>query len=271
MAGQLARELEVAQAAAREAGELLRGFRKQCLEVHEKADRSLVTSADLAAEELVLGRLRAEFPEDAILSEESGESGMASGRRWIVDPLDGTTNFSRGLPFYAVSVALWVDGLPAVAALSLPALGEEFAAVAGAGATLNGTPIRVSETERVEQAMVNVYYDRHSLLEPGLTLTSYLARACEGRVKNMGSTASMLCYVACGRLDAFVRNSTKLWDFAAGGLVLREADGTLSDFEENALTRSGQSLLASNGRLHGALAEISRRAMSADVGVEKNC
>lgn len=258
----LAWELDVALSAAREAGDLLRDFRQRGLEVREKADRSLVTSADLAAEEIVLGRLRAEFPEDAILSEESGESGMASGRRWIVDPLDGTSNYSRGLPFYAVSVALWIEGQPAVAALCLPALREEFAAVVGGGATLNGTPIRVSDTEQVEQAMVNVYFDRHAMLEPGLTLTAYLARACEGRVKNMGSTASMLCYVACGRLDAFARNSTKLWDFAGGGLVLREAGGTLSDFEGGMLVRSGQSLLASNGKLHGALAGIAREAVA---------
>lgn len=270
MSGPLARELEVAQSAAQEAGVLLRGFRERGLEVREKADRSLVTSADLASEELVLGRLRTEFPQDAILSEESGESGMASGRRWIVDPLDGTSNYSRGLPFYAVSVALWIDGVPSVAALNLPALGEEFAAVAGAGAMLNGKPIRVSDTERVEQAMVNVYYDRHALLEPGLTLTASLARACEGRVKNMGSTASMLCFVACGRLDAFARNSTKLWDFAGGGLVLREAGGTLSDFEGQPLIQSGQSLLASNGRLHNALAEIARHGVASGERVGSN-
>ena len=251
-----AAELATAQAAALAAGQVLLDCRSDALDVQVKQDGTLVTKADLAAETEVLRILRAEFPEDRILAEEAGRTEGASSREWIVDPLDGTTNFSRGLPFFAVSIALWEHEEPAVGVVYLPVLDELFAATREGAATLNGEQIRVSRTASVQEAMINVYFDRHHLLEPGLDLLRRVALRCEGRVKNMGSTASMLCYVACGRLDAFVRNTTKKWDFAAGTLVLERAGGSVSDFEGNGLRESGQSLLATNRRLHPELAGI---------------
>lgn len=252
-------ELHTAISAARSAGAILLSYRKKDgLEIAEKADRSLVTAADLASEKEILTRLQSAFPSDAILSEEAGELPGDGKRRWIVDPLDGTTNFSRRLPMAAVSIALWEGQTPVVAALYLPVLDELFTATADGPASLNGVEIRVSETSRLEDAMINVYFDRHRFLEPGLDTFRRVALACEGRVKTMGSTASMLCYVACGRLDAFVRNSTRVWDFAAGKLVLERAGGRLTDFDEAPLIRSDQSLLATNGRFHGELAAVCR-------------
>lgn len=252
------RELGAAAEAARSAGALLRETRDRALTVREKADRTLVTNADLAGEDLILAALREAFPADGIVAEEAGVFGEKAGRVWIVDPLDGTTNYTRGLPFFAVSIALWERGEPVVGAVYLPVLDELFAAAAGEPATLNGQPIRVSETGSVRDAMVNVYFDRHTRLQDGLEVLGRVAPACEGRVKNMGSTASMLCYVACGRLDAFVKNSTKLWDFAAGALVLAQAGGRLTDFDEQPLTHSDQSLLATNGKIHDELAMVIR-------------
>lgn len=248
-------ELRTAAAAARAAGELLLDYRCRGTEAREKADRSLVTDADLASEVLLLDALRAEFPGDAILSEEAGASG-AGARRWIVDPLDGTTNFSRGLPFFAVSLALWEDGAPAVGAVYLPVLDELFLAARDAPATLNGAPIRVSAVGAVPEAMVNVYFDRRERLEAGLEIYARVARACEGRVKTLGSTASLLCYVACGRLDALIKNGTKLPDYAAGMLVLERAGGRVTDFAGRAPGDAADSLLATNSRLHAQLAEI---------------
>jgi len=251
-----AAELAAARDAALAAGALLLQRREQALDVREKQDGTLVTAADLAAEAEILGRLRRLYPEDAVLAEEGGALGAASDRLWIVDPLDGTTNYSQGLPFFAVSIALWENGEPVVGVVYLPVLNELFAATAAAPATLNGREIRVSETAAVRQAMINVYFDRRRLLEPGLDLLRRVALGCDGRIKIMGSTASMLCYVAAGRLDAYVRNTTKKWDFAAGALILRQAGGCLTDFHREPLRESGQSLLATNGLLHAELAGL---------------
>jgi myo-inositol-1(or 4)-monophosphatase len=251
-------ELQAAAAAARSAGDILRDLRGRFLNVREKPDRTLLTDADLAAEAEILDRLRRAFPEDALLSEEAGATGPSSERQWIVDPLDGTTNYSRGLPYFAVSIALWEGGAPAVAVVYLPVLDEMFTATRNGAATLNGEEIRVSHTGAVREAMINVYFDRHERLEAGLEVFRRVALNCEGRVKIMGSTAGLLCYVACGRLDGFLRNATKLPDFAAGGLILQQAGGRLTDFDERPLSDTGQSLLATNGQIHAELARIIR-------------
>lgn len=258
VAPQFGPELDTAIAAARAAGEILLEYRGSSFNVREKSDRTLLTDADSAAEAEILSRLRDAYPDDAILSEEAGETGRASSRQWIVDPLDGTTNFSRGLPYFAVSIALWVEGEPAAGVVYLPVLDELFAAVKGEPATLNGKEIRVSDISPVRDAMINCYFDRHQRLEEGLEIFTHVARACEGRVKVMGSTASLLCYVACGRIDAFIRNTTRQWDFAAGALVLERAGGRLSDFAGNPLRESGQSLLATNDCIHEELRKIVR-------------
>lgn len=295
--GPYTRELSAAVDAAREAGKALMALRGEGLEVRRKEDQTLVTTADTTAEGMILGSLRKLYPGDAIFSEEAGcmpgrggplpdhvasaivrsillgkpdapaqgsalqtlvELSENSGRVWIIDPLDGTTNYSRGLPFFAVSIALWEKGKPVTGVVYLPVFDELFAAAAEEPATLNGQPIQVAPTESVREAMVNIYFDRHTRLRDGLEVLGRVASACEGRVKNMGSTASMLCYVACGRLDAFVKNNTKLWDFAAGALVLSRAGGRLTDFGEQPLVRSDQSLLATNGKLHKDLGRVVR-------------
>lgn len=249
-------ELETAVTAARAAGALLLEHREQGFDVRRKLDRSLVTSADLASEEQILSRLNAEFSADGILSEEAGERGGGGGRCWIVDPLDGTSNYSLGLPFFAVSIALWEDTRPLVGVVYLPVLDELFTATGDSVATLNGRPIAVSDTALVLAAAINVYFDRHGCLEAGLDVFRRVAIQCEGRVKVLGSTASLLCYVACGRLDASVKNRTRVWDFAAGKLILERAGGVLTDFAGTPLTASGQSLLATNGRVHAELAGV---------------
>ena len=255
-------ELETAVAAARAAGAIQLELRGR-VDTREKADRSLVTEADLACETEILGRLRDVFPGDGILSEESGVSGPPSGRQWIVDPLDGTTNFSKGQPIFAVSIALWEDGEPSVGVVYVPVLDEMFTATRNGDALLNGVPIRASSVATVRESMINCYFDRHGLLEPGLQVFCAVTRSCEGRVKIIGSSASMLCFAACGRLEAQMRNKTNLWDFAGGLLVLERAGGRVTDFEEQPLRRTGQSLLGTNGIIHAELAAIARAANTA--------
>lgn len=259
MSSSYARELETAIEAAKAAGAIQLDLIGR-VGTREKADRSLVTEADLASEQEILPRLRDHFPQDNILSEEAGISGPSSGRQWIVDPLDGTTNFSRGLPVFAVSIALWEDDEPAVGVVYIPVLNELFTATRDGDAYLNGHPIHVSSVGTVQDAMINCYFDRHGLLEPGLNVFQAVTRSCEGRVKIIGSSASMLCWVACGRIEAQMRNKTNLWDFAAGALVLLRAGGRLTDFEEQPLKRTGQSLLGTNGLIHAELGAIARSA-----------
>lgn len=259
MTNSYSRELETAVAAARAAGAIQLELMGR-VGTREKADRSLVTEADLASEREILPRLRDTFPQDNLLSEESGITGPTSGRQWIVDPLDGTTNYSRGLPVFAVSIALWEDDEPAVGVVYIPALNELFTATRDGDAYLNGQPIHVSSIDRVRDSMINCYFDRHGMLEPGLNVFQAVARNCEGRVKIIGSSASMLCWVACGRIEAQMRNKTHLWDFAAGALVLQRAGGRLTDFDEQPLKRTGQSLLGTNGLIHAELGAIARAA-----------
>lgn len=246
-------ETRVAADAAREAGRVLLDLRGRTLHVTQKADRTLQTEADLAAEAVILRRIRASFPGDAVVSEESPPTGDQAGRRWIVDPLDGTSNFTRGLPLFAVSVAFWEGGSARVGVVYLPLLDELFVAAAGAGATLNGQPIRVSRVADLAQATVHVYFDRRRSLEPGLELLCRVARRCEGRVKILGSTASVLAYIAAGRLDAYLRPSSHLWDFAAGVVLVAEAGGRVTDLAHRPLVADDQSLLATNGLLHARL------------------
>lgn len=259
-------ELQVAVAAAREAGADLLHRSSSGFSLLDKADRTTLTDADLASEQILLSHLRSRFPHDGVLSEEAGQAAQGE-RTWVLDPLDGTTNFSRGLPFFAVSVGLLVGSEPAVAAIYLPKLGELFTATRGGVACLNGRPIRVSPLGDVAQAMVNVYFDRRNALEQGLELHRRIALTCEGRVKTMGSTASMLCYVACGRLDAFARSVTKIFDFVAGLLIVERAGGRVTDFTGMPLRRTGQSILATNGHLHPVL---QRAARGGELGHEQS-
>ncbi len=221
--------LHAATAYAREAGALLleRAGSLQQAEVRSKsAARDLVTSADLAAEELLLQRLSAAFPEDGFHAEESGVTAADAECMWYVDPLDGTTNFVHQLPMYGVSLARVRRGRPDVAVVFLPRLDECFCAVAGGGCSLNGERVQVSTTAELEHSLLatGFPYRRHLLADNNLDNFNRLFLRQRG-VRRMGSAAADLAYVACGRLDAFWELHLGPYDVAAGGLLVREAGG----------------------------------------------
>jgi myo-inositol-1(or 4)-monophosphatase len=251
-----AAELEFAVETARLCGDLILRYRSEGFVVRDKPDRTVVTEADLASDALIRERIQAAYPGDSVLTEESGFTGGSSGRQWIIDPLDGTSNYSRGHPVYCVSIALWDAGEPAVGVVFLPTLGEMYAASGDTPATLNGKEIRVSGVSETRRAMINCYFDRQRMLEHGLRLFTRIARVCDGRVKITGSTAAMLCWVAAGRLDAQVKNSVHIWDYAAGILVLERAGGAVTDFAGDPLRTDGQSIVASNPLLHEELRRV---------------
>ena len=220
---------DVCEAAAREGGRvLLDWFGK--INAREKAPKDLVTEADLASQDAIRRLLSDAFPKHDFLGEEDTEATVATGSafRWIVDPLDGTTNYVHRFPGFSVSVALEHDGVVEVGTVFDPISGECFTAAAGRGAFLNGDRLAVSNCERLSEALVAASFstavDRNSI-----EVTSFLAVLVEAQaMRRLGSAALNLAYLAAGRLDAYWATSVKTWDVAAGLLLVREAGGIVT-------------------------------------------
>jgi myo-inositol-1(or 4)-monophosphatase len=246
--------LTVASELAREAGAMLLERVGGPLEVHEKALRGdLVTSADRASEALIVGRLRRDFPRSAILAEEGDNYRGVRDDRWIVDPLDGTTNYAHGYPLYCVSVAYERSGELIAGAIYAPALDALFAAERGAGATWDGRRIHVSSVGRVADALVCTGF-MPARYERNAAEFASLSRRAQG-VRRDGSAALDLAFTAAGRFDAFWEFDLHAWDVAAGALIVREAGGTLSAIDGAPFSLDGGSVLASNGRIHAEMVE----------------
>jgi myo-inositol-1(or 4)-monophosphatase len=251
----LVRELEIAVAAAETAGEVLRsGFgREQTVKYKGKVD--LVTEVDERAEAVIGEMLRGAFPGYGMLAEEGGRRLGEGDSRWIVDPLDGTTNYAHGLPIFAVSIALERAGEVVLGVVHDPMRGETYVAERGGGATLNGEPIRVSDTDEPIRALLvtGFPYDR-SDMGTAVELFGRLTELTQG-VRRLGAAALDLCYVAAGRLDAYYEKGLHAWDVAAGSLILKEAGGRITDYRGREVDLEGREIVASNGLLHPVLLE----------------
>ncbi|HEY3674604.1 MAG TPA: inositol monophosphatase family protein [Candidatus Tumulicola sp.] len=246
--------LDVAIAAARNAGDLLMQ-RHDPGHVSEKGRRGdLVTDADRAAEAEILTRLQRSFPNAAVLAEEGGARSGTSGERWIVDPLDGTTNFAHGYPLYCVSIAYERDGELFAGVIYAPVLGECFTARRGEGARLNGQPIHVSAIERLGDAMVCTGFQPSDYLRNGKWFAA-MSDAAQA-VRRDGSAALDLAFVACGRFDGFWEFDLKPWDVAAGTLIVREAGGTISQTTGDDAQLDAPSILATNSRTHQEMTRV---------------
>lgn len=256
------KELDVARVAARKAGDVIQRYQQQNnFSIEFKGKNDLVTDADLKAEETVLNHIRDHFPDDNILAEETArQKQLPGGRTWIVDPIDGTTNFAHGFPVYCVSIALWEDGRAGMGLVLEVSSGELFTAVKGGGARLNDRPISVSPLEDPAHSLIGTGfpYNDMSLLEPYMGVFRELMRSTQG-VRRPGSAAYDLCCLACGRYDGFYEYSLNAWDVAAGSLILKEAGGKLSDWEGGDGWLFGQRIVAGNEPVHQFLLEIIRR------------
>jgi myo-inositol-1(or 4)-monophosphatase len=253
---ELERAREVAVQAARSAGALLRRRIDSIREVRHKSAVDLVTDVDLQSEQEVCAAVLAAFPDHTILGEEGGARAQPDSDprfRWIVDPLDGTTNYAHGFPFFCVSIGLEVEGELTLGVVYAPSLDELFLAQRGGGASLNGRPIHVSATERLPDALLatGFPYER-SLLARALRSFEALSYTSQA-VRRAGSAALDLCYVACGRLDGYWEYQVKPWDMAAGALLVTEAGGTISRVDASSFAVDGGEVLASNDALHAAL------------------
>ena len=222
-------DLELAVRAAWSAGEILQGFwsKRERLTISSKRAGDFVSEADIAAENHLRDIILDARPGDQWLGEEGGASG-SSGRRWIVDPLDGTTNFLRGIPHWAISVALEVDGKLSIGVVHDPLKAETFAAQVGKGATLNGGSMTVSGTDHLGDALfgTGIPFGQMEHIDDHAADVARLMPHCAG-VRRMGSAALDLAYVASGRLDGFWERRLQIWDIAAGLVLLREAGATL--------------------------------------------
>ncbi len=241
-------------ALARDAGALLCERLDEVREVTEKRPHDLVTDADRAAEALILRGIRAAFPSAAILGEESGAHAGSGDERFIVDPLDGTTNYAHRYPVFCVSIAYERAGRVEAGAIYAPMLDELFAARRGGGATRNGEPVRVSAVASVSAALVCTGFNPAGYARNGRYF-AHLSERAQG-VRRDGSAALDLAYVAAGRFDAFWEWDLKPWDVAAGALLIEEAGGRAGAIAGGPLALSGGSILASNGALHAEMERL---------------
>jgi myo-inositol-1(or 4)-monophosphatase len=232
------------------------------IEVREKGPCDLVTQADLASQEAVRGVLLVDFPGYGFISEEvEGSLDLSAEHAWIVDPLDGTTNYVHQLPHYCVSVALLHDGKPAVGAVFDPVHGECFTASRGGGAFLNGQPIHTSQVSQLSGALVAASFA--AKVERGSReIDQFVAAVLASQsVRRTGSAALNLCYLAAGRLDAFWALSTRAWDVAAGMLIVQEAGGVVTNLEGGQLDLAvAHPVAAATGPLHGEFRQLLHNA-----------
>ncbi len=247
--------LQAGIAAARAAGAIAMASWGDAHDIREKGQRAdIVTEVDRASEDAILARLRAEYPAATYVTEESGLHAGASGERWIVDPIDGTTNFAHGYPLFCISIAYERNGELEAGVIFAPAVGELFTATRGGGAALNGRTLRVSTIADVGNALVCTGFQPAHV---GRNLAHFRAMSDRTQaVRRDGSAALDLAYVACGRYDAFWELDLHAWDVAAGTLLVREAGGAVTRIDGAPAALDGASILASNGRVHDAVRGI---------------
>ncbi len=242
---------------ARKAGELLRENLGRVESIEYKGAVDLVTDVDRKSETLIVNFIRERFPQHDILTEEGQDKAEGSACRWIIDPLDGTTNYAHGYPVFCVSIGFEEGGELKLGVVYDPMLDELFVAEKGRGAYLNGRRIRVSDTPTLDKSLLatGFPYDLRTSRENNLNHFSNFALRAQA-IRRAGSAALDLCYVGCGRFDGFWELKLKPWDVAAGSLVVSEAGGRLTDFKNSPFSIYGHEVIASNGLIHDEMLEV---------------
>ena len=247
---------QVGTAAAHRGGKILHDHFGKLTDIGKKGAIDLVTAADLESEAAIIDTISDAFPEHAILAEESGRRDGENGT-WIIDPLDGTTNFAHNLPLFCVSIAFAMDHRIRAGFVLAPQLGELFVAIEGQGAARNGSPIAVSATVDLENSLLvtGFPYDHQTMLEPLMNRFRRCLAATQG-VRRLGSAALDLCYVACGRFDGFWEQGLKPWDTAAGYLVATEAGARTTAFSGATYSIDSDEIACTNGTIHDELLSL---------------
>jgi myo-inositol-1(or 4)-monophosphatase len=261
---------KVGEDAVREAGRYLKSHLGRDVETSYKGAVDLVTPYDLGAQDILVGRLSAAFPGHGFLAEEGLERSGASGCRWVIDPLDGTTNYAHGFPVFSVSAGLECDGRLVLGFVYDPVRDEMFQAEAGRGASLNGAAIRVSTVSELDHSLLatGFPYDVRQSPENNLDHWSrFIVRA--QAIRRCGSAALDLAYVASGRFDGFWELKLKPWDVAAGSLIVGEAGGRVTDFAGGPFALASPGLVATNGLVHGEILEVLRQSAHKESGHDR--
>jgi myo-inositol-1(or 4)-monophosphatase len=265
--------IQLAIEAALEAGKFLKHSVGNIRTVETKLgqETNLVTEIDKKSEELIIGMIRKKHPGHDFLAEESGSHDRKSEYRWIIDPLDGTLNFTHGVPMYSVSIAVEHRGEIIAGVVYEPNLGDLFTAEKGKGALLNGKPIHVSKVDRLIESMLVTGFPYTIRDNPDNAVQHFVNMLMKAQaIRRLGSAAVDLSYVACGRFEGFWEVSLSPWDMAAGVLLVQEAGGRFTDFSGNASSVYGKQVLATNGLVHEALVEILKRGIAEGVSTSRS-
>jgi myo-inositol-1(or 4)-monophosphatase len=257
------KRLEVARHAALAGGVVLKKYFRKSFDVHTKQACDLVTTADVEAEHAIAAVIRSAFPDDAILGEESYSSDVSSERLWVVDPLDGTTNFAHGIPHFAVSIGYYEAGEAVCGVVLNPARDDIYHAVRGGGAYGNGERLQVADHQSLGESLVGVgfYYDRGAMMRATLDSVADLFEQQIHGIRRFGTASLDLAQVASGLFGAFFEYELSPWDFAAGRLLVDEAGGRMTTCRGEPLPLARTSVLASNGILHDSVLSIVERHM----------
>ncbi len=256
------KELEIAKLAARAAGDILRGHFASGVAIESKGHKDIVTVADKEAQTKIIEILTAEFPDDTFFAEESDKNAYSEGRMWVIDPLDGTINFARGIPLFGVSIAFVEGGDRKCGVIYLPYFDELYYAQKGGGSFCNDAPITVSSTKEAAAALISL--DNFNIGPPAIMGNLNLLKrelihrvASESlRIRNFGASSVELAFVASGKLDAYIVLFTHFWDIAAGSLIVEEAGGMATDYHGNRLTFDPKCVITSNQALHATYLKI---------------
>jgi myo-inositol-1(or 4)-monophosphatase len=250
--------LNFAMQTAREAGKILLDKFGKKINITKKGDINLVTEADLASEKFIIEQIKSYYPKHSILAEESGAAiaDSSSVLKWIIDPLDGTTNFAHGYPCFCVTIALEFEGEIVIGVTFDPTRDEMFSAEKGSGAFLNNKKIRVSDTEKLGDALIctGFPYDVAERDNFARHFTKFVENA--RGIRRDGSAAIDMAYVACGRFDGFWEEGLNPWDVAAGKLLIEEAGGRVSYYDNSEFSIYQPPICADNGLIHGEMLSI---------------
>lgn len=238
-------------AAAHKGGGVLMAHFGKISKIDKKGAIDLVTEADTESESAIIDTIKNVFTDHAILAEESGLSTGDADHQWIIDPLDGTTNFAHQIGLFSISIAFALKGETVFGLVLNPLTGELFTAIKGRGASLNGKQIAVSKVMTVSESFLvtGFPYNLRDHFDPLMTRFSKCLKASQG-VRRLGSAAIDLCFIACGRFDGFWEQNLKPWDTAAGELIAREAGAIVTDFSNKPFTIYKKEIIATNGKIH---------------------
>jgi myo-inositol-1(or 4)-monophosphatase len=251
--------LEFAINVAYESGRIQRDHCGKGFDIRHKGDIDLVTEVDIKCQERIISLIREKFPDDTIIAEEKANHFDGKGNRWIVDPLDGTTNYAHGYPFFCTSIAYEVDEEVVAGVVYNPIFRELFYARKGQGAYFNGDPIRVSAVSDLKQALLATGFPYDIAVNPRNNIDHFTRFLFESQaVRRDGSAALNLAYVAAGRFEGYWELKLNPWDVAAGVLIVREAGGAVTNFKGGAYSIYSDEILATNGLVHERMGLVLR-------------